>query len=55
MAIGLPPDEARASLRFSLGRHTTEQEIDFTLQVVPSAVEQLRELSPSYRKVAEAR
>src|SRR6266850_2787109 len=54
-AIGLPPEEARASLRFSLGRHTTEQEIDFALQVVPSAVEQLRELSPTYRKVAEAR
>jgi len=54
-AIGLPPEEARASLRFSLGRHTAEQEIDFALQVVPSAVEQLRELSPTYRKVAEDR
>ena len=54
-AIGLPPEEARASLRFSLGRHTTEQEIDFALQVVPPAVEQLRELSPTYRKVTEAR
>jgi len=54
-AIGLPPEEARASLRFSLGRHTAEQEIDFALQVVPSAVEQLRELSPTYPKVAEAR
>jgi cysteine desulfurase len=54
-AIGLPPEEARASLRFSLGRHTTKKEIDFALQVVPAAVEQLRELSPTYRKVAEAR
>ena len=54
-ALGLPSEEARASLRFSLGRHTTEQEIDFALQVVPSAVEQLRELSPTYPKVAEAR
>src|SRR6266403_1958739 len=54
-AIGLPPEEAHASLRFSLGRHTTEQEIDFALQVVPSALEQLRELSPTYPKVAEAR
>ncbi len=54
-AIGLPPEEARASLRFSLGRHTTENEIEFALQVVPAAVEQLRELSPTYRKVAEAR
>jgi len=54
-AIGLPPEDARASLRFSLGRHTSEAEIDFALEVVPSAVGQLRELSPSYRKVAEAR
>ena len=54
-AIGLPPEEARSSLRFSLGRLTTEQEIDFALQVVPAAVGQLRELSPTYPKVAEAR
>jgi len=54
-AIGLPPDEARASLRFSLGRHTTEEEIEFALQVVPAAVAQLRELSPTYRNTAEVR
>jgi cysteine desulfurase len=51
-AIGLSPEEARASLRFSLGRHTTAAEIDFALQIVPAAVEQLRELSPCYRKEA---
>jgi cysteine desulfurase len=49
-AIGLPPEEARASLRFSLGRHTTPADIDFSLNVVPAAVAQLRELSPTYRK-----
>jgi len=54
-AIGLPAEEARASLRFSLGRHTTAEEIGFALEVVPAAVAQLRELSPTYRKVAEAR
>jgi len=54
-AIGLPPEEARASLRFSLGRHTTSEDIDFALQGVPAAVAQLRELSPTYRRVAEAR
>jgi len=53
-AIGLPPENARASLRFSLGRHTLEKEIEFALQVVPAAVEQLRELSPTYRKEATA-
>jgi cysteine desulfurase len=54
-AIGLPPEEARASLRFSLGRHTTAADIDFALHLVPAAVAQLRELSPTYRKMAEAR
>ena len=54
-AIGLPADEARASLRFSLGRHTTQGDVDYALQVVPAAVEQLRELSPTYRKEAAAR
>jgi cysteine desulfurase len=53
-AIGLPPEEARASLRFSLGRHTTPADIDFALNVVPAAVAQLRELSPTYRKEATA-
>jgi cysteine desulfurase len=53
-AIGLPPEEARASLRFSLGRHTTSADIDFALNVVPAAVSQLRELSPTYRKEATA-
>ena len=49
-AIGLPAEEARASLRFSLGRHTTQADIDFALQVVPAAVAQLRQLSPTYHK-----
>ena len=53
-AIGLPSEEARASLRFSLGRHTTEADVDFALSVVPAAVAQLRELSPTYRKEATA-
>src|SRR3984893_7766391 len=53
-AIGLPADEARASLRFSLGRHPPAADIDFALQVVPAAVAQLRELSPNYRKEAKA-
>lgn len=54
-AIGLPPEDARASLRFSLGRHTTAEEVDLALQIVPAAVAQLRELSPTYGKEATAR
>jgi len=48
-AIGLSADQARASLRFSLGRHTTAAEIDFALETVPAAVAQLRALSPAYQ------
>jgi len=51
-AIGLPADEARASIRFSLGRHTTESEINYALEAVPAAVAQLRELSPTYQKAS---
>src|SRR6266849_3872357 len=54
-AIGLPPEEARASLRFSLGRHSTAADIDFALYIVPATVVQLRDLSPTYRKEAGTR
>jgi len=51
-AIGLSQEEAKSSLRFSLGRHTTESEIDFALEVIPAAVAQLRAIAPTYRKEA---
>jgi cysteine desulfurase len=54
-AIGLPASEARASIRFSLGRHTTTADIDAALEIVPAAVGQLRQLSPTYKKEAAAR
>lgn len=46
MAIGLSPDEARSSLRFSLGRPTCEEEIGAATEVIPTVVERLRSLSP---------
>jgi len=46
MAIGLSPDEARSSLRFSLGRTTSAEEIDQVITLIPQAVERLRALSP---------
>jgi cysteine desulfurase len=49
-AIGLTPAEARSSLRFSFGRHTSRQEIDAALLTIPQVVEQLREISPNYPK-----
>jgi cysteine desulfurase len=45
-AIGLSHDEARSSLRFSLGRPTTGEEIDRALGVILAVVERLRALSP---------
>ncbi len=54
-AIGLTAPEARSSVRFSLGRHTTEEEIQKTLEIVPAAVRQLRELSPTYRREVAGR
>jgi cysteine desulfurase len=49
-AIGLPAAEARATLRFSLGRGTTQAEIAAALEIVPAAVAQLRQISPTYQK-----
>jgi cysteine desulfurase len=48
-AMGLRPDRARASIRFSLGKQTTAEEIDFALALVPETVARLRQLSPVYR------
>jgi cysteine desulfurase len=50
MAMGLRSDRARASLRFSLGKQNTNEDIDFALALVPEAVARLRELSPTYNK-----
>jgi cysteine desulfurase len=50
IAMGLTPDRARASLRFSLGKQTTPEEIDYALALVPDTVARLRELSPVYSK-----
>jgi cysteine desulfurase len=46
LAAGLSPDEARSSLRFSLGRPTTAEEIEYAIAVVPAVVERLRSISP---------
>jgi cysteine desulfurase len=53
-AMGLAPARARASLRFSLSKDTTDDDVDFALEVVPAAVSRLRELSPVYRKRSES-
>ncbi|MBI4432837.1 MAG: cysteine desulfurase [Candidatus Omnitrophica bacterium] len=45
IAMGLPEKLARAAIRFSLGRFTTEEEIDFVLKEIPGIVERLRKAS----------
>jgi cysteine desulfurase len=53
-AIGLSPERARASLRFSLGRATKREDIEYVAEVLPGVVEHLRELSPLYKRSAVA-
>jgi cysteine desulfurase len=47
-AMGLTPEEAHASIRFSLGKQNTEEEVEYVLARVPEVVEKLRELSPAW-------
>lgn len=49
-AMGLRPDRARASIRFSLGKQNTNADVDLAIQLVPASVARLRELSPLYNK-----
>ncbi|MGV6989068.1 IscS subfamily cysteine desulfurase [Testudinibacter sp. P80/BLE/0925] len=45
-ALGLNDELAHSSIRFSIGRYTTEEEVDYTIELVKKAVSKLRELSP---------
>lgn len=48
--MGLSPEVAHGSLRFSLGRDNTEEEIDFVIETLPKVVERMRSMSPLYRE-----
>ena len=48
LALGMPPERARGSVRFSMGRYTTEADVDALLILLPSLVERLRDMSPQY-------
>lgn len=50
LAMGIPPEIAHGSLRFSLGRDTTEGDIDRVIEVLPPIVEKLRVMSPFGKK-----
>ena len=49
LAIGHPHEIAHGSLRLSLSEYTTEEEIDYALEIIPRVVEQLRAMSPVWR------
>ena len=52
-ALGLGDDLAHSSLRFGLGRFTTEDQIDFTIDAISSTVLKLREMSPLWEMFKE--
>ena len=54
-AMNVPTARARASLRFSLSKLTTDEDVDYAIEIVPQAVAKLRELSPTYRKHRDSR
>lgn len=49
LAMGLPHETAHGSLRLSLGDETTDEDIDYVLDVLPKIVEKLRFMSPLYK------
>ena len=46
LAMGIPGENAHGSLRVTLGRSTTDEDIDYFLEVFPPIVARLREMSP---------
>jgi cysteine desulfurase len=55
LCIGVPAEIAHGSLRISLGRFTTEEHVDYFLEVFPPIVERLRAMSPVYQKMFGAK
>jgi len=51
LAIGLPHEIAHGSLRLSVGEETTEEEVDYVIEVLPAIVQRLRDMSPLYEGV----
>ncbi len=49
-AIGISPEVAHSSLRFTLGKDNNEEDINYVLKVLPEIVEKLRSMSPIYKK-----
>ena len=52
-ALGLNEENAHSSIRLGIGRFTTEQEIDYTVDKLVKSVRKLREMSPLWEMVQE--
>jgi len=52
-AMKVPAEEARCSLRFSLGKWTTESDIEKVLDILPKIITKLRSMSPLYKAMAK--
>jgi cysteine desulfurase len=52
-AMGVPYTFAHGSIRYSLSRYTTAEEIDFVIEKMPPIIDRLRELSPFWKKEFE--
>jgi cysteine desulfurase len=52
-ALGVGEDLAHTSIRFGIGRFTTEQEVDFAIQTVKDSIDKLREMSPLWEMAQE--
>lgn len=46
LAMGIPPEDAHGSVRLTLGRENTDEDVDYVLEVLPPIVQRLREMSP---------
>src|SRR5580692_593158 len=53
-AMGQRPEQARGSIRFSLGKQNSGEDVEFALSLVPQTVARLRDLSPVYNKTASS-
>jgi len=52
-ALGLNEENAHSSIRLGIGRFTTEEEIDYTVNKLAKSVRKLREMSPLWEMVSE--
>jgi cysteine desulfurase len=53
LAIGLPHEIAHGSLRISINEHTTQEDVDYMLEVLPQVIARLRDMSPVWDRVKD--